>query len=162
MAGHTYRAQGSLAAGPQAGRTYTVTSVSSAKRAAVRDGSTADGAAVTQYAATTGANQQWRLTDAGSGTYTLAAVHSGKCLDVPGDKTATEGAPLQQWACWSGAGNQKWRLEAAGSDSYRLVSVASGKCLDVPGASTADNVQLIQWTCNSAAANQKWRFAQAG
>ncbi len=134
VAGHTYQARGSLAAGPQTGRTYTVTSVSSAKRADVRAGSTTDGAAVIQYAATTGANQQWRLTDAGSGTFTLAAVHSGKCLDVPGDKVTTEGAPIQQWACRSGASNQKWRLEAAGSDSYRLVSVAGGKCLDVPGA----------------------------
>ncbi|GAA1182892.1 glycoside hydrolase N-terminal domain-containing protein [Kitasatospora gansuensis] len=160
VAGHTYRATGALATGPQSGRTYTLTSLSSGKRADVRGGSTADGAAVIQYAPGTGGNQQWRPADAGSGTFTLTAAHSGKCLEVPSAKIGTEGAPIQQWGCGSAAANQKWRLEPAGTDLYRLVSVASGKCLDVPGASTADDVQLIQWTCSATAANQKWRFGQ--
>ncbi|MFD0569438.1 RICIN domain-containing protein [Kitasatospora gansuensis] len=60
VVGHTYRATGALATGPQSGRTYTLTSLSSGKRADVRGGSTADGAAVIQYAPGTGGNQQWR------------------------------------------------------------------------------------------------------
>ncbi|WP_051787262.1 MULTISPECIES: glycosyl hydrolase family 95 catalytic domain-containing protein [Streptomyces] len=158
VAGHTYRVTGTRAVRPENGRTYTLTSMSSGKAADVRDGSTADGAAVIQYTPGGAANQRWRLTDTGSGTFTLAAAHSGKCLEVPAGSTGTDGAVIRQWGCSTGT-HQQWRFESVGADVYRLVS-AGGKCLDVPGASTADGVQLIQWTC-STAANQKWRLALA-
>ncbi|MEV4429410.1 RICIN domain-containing protein [Streptomyces sp. NPDC049602] len=144
---------------PENGRTYTLTSMSSGKAADVRDASTADGAAVIQYTPADAANQKWRLTDTGSGTLTLAAAHSGKCLEVPAGSTGADGAGIRQWGCSTGT-NQQWRFESVGPDVYRLVS-AGGKCLDVPGASTADGVQLIQWTCSTTAANQKWRLALA-
>ncbi|MGI5447594.1 glycosyl hydrolase family 95 catalytic domain-containing protein [Streptomyces sp. CA-243310] len=161
VAGHTYRATGTLAVVPQSGSTYTLTSPSSGKAADVRDGSTADGAAVIQYAPGGAANQKWKLADAGNGAFTLAAAHSGKCLEVPSDAIGTEGTGVRQWSC--GAGDQQqWRFEPAGQDTYRLVSVAGGGCLDVPGASTADGAQLIQWTCSTTAANQKWRLTRVG
>ncbi|RCG26586.1 PKD domain-containing protein [Sphaerisporangium album] len=149
-------AAGGGTGGPQAGRTYTLTAVHSSKVADVRGRSTADGAAVTQYAANGGTNQQWKAADAGNGAFTLTAVHSNKCLQVQGSSTA-DGALVQQQAC-SGGNNQKWKIEASGS-GYRVVSVNSNKCLDVPGASTADDVQLTQWTCNGGT-NQQWRFTQ--
>ncbi|WP_214417035.1 ThuA domain-containing protein [Sphaerisporangium fuscum] len=144
--------------GPQAGHTYTLTAAHSGKLADVRAQSTADGAAVVQWPANSGTNQQWKATDAGNGTFTLTAVHSGKCLDVNGASTA-DGALVQQWGCWGGD-NQKWRFEPAGSGAHHIVSVASGKCLDVPGGSTAEDVQLIQYTCNTASTNQQWKLTQ--
>ncbi|MEV7971017.1 ThuA domain-containing protein [Sphaerisporangium sp. NPDC088356] len=146
--------------GPQSGRTYTLTAGHSSKVADVRGQSTADGAAVIQWTAGGGTNQQWKVTDTGNGTFTLAAVHSSKCMQVAGSSTA-DGALIQQSSC-SGGANQKWRFESTGTTGvYRVISSNGGKCLDVPNASTANDVQLVQWTCNTGT-NQQWRFTQVG
>ena len=60
-----------------------------------------------QWTCGTGTNQQWRLQDAGDGYVSLAARHSGKCLDVNSGSTA-DGAAMVQWTCGTGA-NQQWR-----------------------------------------------------
>ncbi|MFJ5788034.1 ThuA domain-containing protein [Streptomyces hydrogenans] len=143
---------------PASGSTYTVTSVHSAKRMDVRNESSADGAAVIQWTATSGANQKWKLTDAGAGAFTLTAQHSNKCLDLASKNATT----VQQWTCVAGASDQKWKLTPAGLGTYRVVSVLSGKCLNIPQASTANDVQLVQSTCSTTAASQKWRFGQVG
>lgn len=154
----TFNAPGTGWTPPQSGNKYTVTSAHSAKRVDVRNGSTADGAAVIQWTANGGTNQQWQLTAAGNGAFTLTAQHSGKCLDLA-SKTA---ANVQQSACVAGASDQKWKLVSAGLGNYRIVSVLSNKCLNIPQASTADDVQLVQSTCSTTAASQKWRFGQVG
>jgi cytochrome c len=154
----TFKASGAGSAVPQSGRTYTVTSAHSGKLVDVRYASTADGAAVIQYASNGGANQRWRLTDAGSGSFTLTAQHSAKCLDLPSGSAS----PVQQWTCVAGAADQKWKFEPTGLGSYRVVSVLSGRCLDIPQASTANDVQLIQSPCSATATSQQWRFGQVG
>ncbi|MHA4773504.1 ThuA domain-containing protein [Streptomyces sp. MSC1_001] len=154
----TFKASGAGSAVPQSGRTYTVTSAHSGKLVDVRYASTADGAAVIQYASNGGANQRWRLTDAGSGSFTLTAQHSAKCLDLPSGSAS----PVQQWTCVAGAADQKWKFEPTGLGSYRVVSVLSGRCLDIPQASTANDVQLIQSPCSATATSQRWRFGQVG
>src|SRR5262249_43873946 len=53
--------------------------------------STADNAAVIQYACHSGTNQQFRLTSLGSNMFSVVAVHSGKC--VAGDATALTQLP---------------------------------------------------------------------
>ncbi|MFE2558374.1 ThuA domain-containing protein [Streptomyces sp. NPDC059352] len=154
----TFNAPGTGTPAPQSGSTYTVTSEHSGKRVDVRNASSADGAAVIQWTANGGTNQQWRLTDAGSGAFTLAAQHSNKCLDL----VSKNAANVQQWTCVAGASDQKWKLEPAGLGTYRIRSVLSNKCLNIPQASTADDVQLVQSTCSTTAASQKWRFGQVG
>ncbi len=155
----TFNGKGVAASGgPQAGGTYTVTNAGNGKAVDVKYQATTDGAPVIQYSPTGGTNQQWKLADAGNGAFTLAAVHSGKCADVPVDKVGADGAQLQQLSC-SGGANQKWKVEPVGQDVYRLVSVASGKCLDVPGNSPANEVQLNQYACNGTPA-QQWKFAK--
>ncbi|GAA4837394.1 ThuA domain-containing protein [Kitasatospora terrestris] len=147
--------------GPQAGRTYTLTSVASNKVADVAGASTADDAKVVQWPAAGSANQKWKLTDTGDGTYTLTAAHSGKCLDIPAGGTATNGTKLDQTTCTGGA-NQKWDLRPAGpldQDTYLLTSAASGKCLDVPGATLTSGTQLQQWSCSGNPA-QQWKLTQ--
>ncbi|MFJ9845592.1 RICIN domain-containing protein [Kitasatospora sp. NPDC101155] len=102
---------------------YTVANADNGKDVDVRSASTEDGAAVVQNAPNDSDSQQWRLSDAGDGTFTLTTA-GGECLDVPGDKVGTDGAPLQQWFCWGGD-NQSWKVEPAGSGTFRIVSVAS-------------------------------------
>ncbi|KOX08091.1 glycosyl hydrolase [Micromonospora sp. NRRL B-16802] len=139
-----------------AGKTWTLTAQHSGKLMDVSGVSTADGAQITQWAATGGNNQKWQAVDAGSGAVYLKAVHSGKCLDVVGGSTA-QGAFLQQSTC-SNANQQKFLVTATATTGvYTVKSVPSGLCVDVNGASTADGARLLQWGCHTAA-NQQWRF----
>ncbi|MBQ0980426.1 ThuA domain-containing protein [Micromonospora sp. M61] len=142
--------------GGLAGKTWTVTAQHSGKLMDVSGVSTADGAQITQWAATGGNNQKWQAVDAGSGAVYLKAVHSGKCVEVVGSSTAA-GAFLQQATCNNG-NQQKFTATATGTSGvYTVRSVLSGLCVDVNGAATTDGARLLQWTCHSAA-NQQWRF----
>ncbi|MEU5907300.1 ThuA domain-containing protein [Micromonospora sp. NPDC047467] len=143
--------------GGVAGKTWTLTAQHSGKLMDVSGVSTADGAQITQWAATGGNNQKWQAVDAGSGAVYLKAVHSGKCLDVVGGSTA-QGAFLQQSTC-TNANQQKFLVTATTTTGvYTVKSVPSGLCIDVNGASTADGARLLQWGCHSAT-NQQWRFS---
>ncbi|WP_328849640.1 ThuA domain-containing protein [Micromonospora zamorensis] len=142
--------------GGVAGKTWTLTAQHSGKLMDVSGVSTADGAQITQWAATGGNNQKWQAVDAGSGAVYLKAVHSGKCVEVVGSSTAA-GAFLQQATCNNG-NQQKFTATATGTSGvYTVRSVLSGLCVDVNGAATTDGARLLQWTCHSAA-NQQWRF----
>ncbi|MEV4845497.1 RICIN domain-containing protein [Micromonospora matsumotoense] len=121
----------------------------------VLDRSTADAAAVAQYACNNGTNQQWQLRDAGSGYVQIVARHSDKCLTVAGGSTA-DSAQVQQSGCQSGRTDQQWQLRDAGSGYVQIVARHSDKCLDVTGYSTADGARVIQYTCGTAA-NQQWQ-----
>jgi hypothetical protein len=149
---------GTTPPGGIAGRTWTMQAQHSMKFADVNGVSTADGAAVHQWAATGANNQRWSAVDAGSGTVTLRAVHSGKCLDINGGGTNT-GAALVQNTCDNG-NDQKWRVtQTTTAGIYTIQSVHSGLCIDVNASSTADGAVLIQWTCHTGN-NQRWRFTQ--
>ncbi|MFC8723474.1 RICIN domain-containing protein, partial [Kitasatospora sp. NPDC057198] len=73
-----------------------------------------------------------------AGTYQLAVVKSGMCLDVPSGSTSS-GTKLQQWGC-GGQTNQQFRLVPVSSGVYQLVNVKSGMCVDVPSGSTVSGV----------------------
>jgi Ricin-type beta-trefoil lectin domain len=92
-------------------------------------------------------------------TASLAARHSGKCLDVAGGSTA-DGANVHQWTCADGQRNQEWNFMATSNGYYTLRATHSDKCLDVVGGSTADRANIDQWTCGNAQDNQQWRLAQ--
>ncbi|GAA3768956.1 ThuA domain-containing protein [Plantactinospora mayteni] len=92
-------------------------------------------------------------------TWTLAAEHSGKLVDVNAQSTA-DGAIVQQWAP-NGGNNQRWQAVDAGGGTVQLRAVHSGKCLDVTGSSTAPGAFLQQSTCNGGA-NQRFRVEAAG
>ncbi|MFD0567248.1 RICIN domain-containing protein [Kitasatospora saccharophila] len=96
-----------------------------------------------------------------AGTYQLAVVKSGMCLDVPSGSTAS-GAKLQQWGCGAGQGNQQFRLVPVSSGVYQLVNVKSGMCVDVPSGSTVSGVQLQQWGCGAGQSNQQWSLVASG
>ncbi|MEU6973468.1 ThuA domain-containing protein [Kitasatospora aureofaciens] len=154
----TFGGRGVAVPGPQPGGRYVVTNAGSGKALEVQSASTADGAAVVQNPNTGAASQQWTLNGGANGPFTMKALNSGKCLDLPADQVGVDGAKLWQWSCWGGA-NQSWRVEPVGSDAFRIVSVASGKCLDVPGNSGANGLQLNQYTCNGTPA-QQWKLSK--
>ncbi|MGW4796794.1 RICIN domain-containing protein [Nonomuraea sp. NPDC004297] len=118
----------------------------SGKCADVRNGSTANLAAIIQYDCNGGANQQWRIQSISGGYVQVVARNSAKCLDVNGVSTA-DGAALQQYGCGTGT-NQQWTLQDAGGGYLRLVARHSGKCADLPSSSTANDVQFKQYPCN--------------
>ena len=141
-----------------AGKTWTLTAQHSTKLMDVSGASTADGAAINQWAATGGTNQRWQAVDAGGGAVNLKAVHSNKCVEVTGNSSAA-GAFLQQATCTSG-NQQKFTAAPTGTTGvYTLRSVSSGLCVDVNGAATNDGARLLQWTCQGSP-NQQWRFNQ--
>jgi cytochrome c len=80
-------------------------------------------------------------------TWTVAAVHSGKFVDVSGASTA-DGAQVVQWAA-TGGNNQKWQAVDAGSGTVYLKAVHSGRCLDVTNGSTAEGAFLQQLACTN-------------
>ncbi|MFC5907132.1 glycoside hydrolase [Streptacidiphilus monticola] len=82
---------------------------------------------------------------------TLTGVGSGRCLDVPGSKTAN-GTQLDLWTC-NGGSNQAFTLTASGT--ITVYGGGSAKCLDGYQGGTAAGTVVDIYTCNGGA-NQRW------
>lgn len=98
-----------------------------------------------------------------AGTYSMSAVHSGKCAEVAGASLA-DGGNVHQWTCSSTKVHQRWKIAAAATAGYhRIQSAHSNKCLDVAGRSTADGANVHQWNCHGGD-NQQWelRYSSSG
>ncbi|MEU6432380.1 beta-1,3-glucanase family protein [Microbispora sp. NPDC046973] len=72
----------------------------------------------------------------------------GKCVDVAGDDTGGNNAPVQLWDCQSYAKDQLW------SWSGQTVRTL-GRCLDVQSGGTANGTPLQLYDCNNTGA-QNW------
>jgi beta-glucanase (GH16 family) len=72
----------------------------------------------------------------------------GKCVDVAGDDTGSDGTAVQLWDCQSGAKDQHWTW--SGQTLQTL-----GKCLDIAGGANANGTQLQLATCNNGG-YQNW------
>jgi hypothetical protein len=75
---------------------YVLVNRGSGKVLDVAGASTADGASLTQWPRTDGANQHFQFVDSGGGYYRLKAQHSGKVLDVLNYSTADH-ADVAPW-----------------------------------------------------------------
>ncbi|MGW2657740.1 RICIN domain-containing protein [Streptomyces sp. NPDC001478] len=104
-----------------------------------------------------GPNQQWNVTAAGDGTYTLKNVESGLCADVEGNTTQA-GAAVIQWPC-AGTDNQRWTATPVPGGGYTLASRRSGLLLTA--ASSVNGAALTQRAATSSAI-QTWTFTGAG
>lgn len=82
----------------------------------------------------------------------ISFAHSGKCVDVPGESTAS-GVALQQFRC-HGGNSQRFVNVASryGSGTRRYRNVASGLCLDLAGTT------VVQRPCDANAASQVWEL----
>ncbi|KAI9333927.1 glycosyl hydrolase [Zopfochytrium polystomum] len=125
----------------------------------VKGQSTADAAAVDQWACNGGANQHFELfaLDDSASAYRIVARNSHKCVAPSPAASVAAGSLVVQIPCDDADQNQRWAFvaDAANAGYYAVVHAASGLCLDVAGVSTADGANVDVWTCN-AGANQQW------
>ncbi|MDX8051788.1 glycoside hydrolase N-terminal domain-containing protein [Lentzea sp. BCCO 10_0798] len=155
--GRTYRVTGQ-ASGPgvRPGVHYRLVARHSGKCADVSGGSTAAGALVQQWSATSGLNQQFDFLDSGGGHYRVRARHSGLVLQVA---SSSSGADITQQPD-SGATSQQWRVVDHGGGVISLVNRQSGLAADVWEASAADGARLSQWS-PTGSNNQRFQLQQA-
>ncbi|MGF7076082.1 cellulase family glycosylhydrolase [Mucilaginibacter sp. 3215] len=142
----------------QVGQVYQIYSRNSFKALEFAGWGTANQTQADQWDYLSGANQQFKVEDAGGGYYRLTPMHAtGKCLEVYGWNTGNGG----QVALWdySGGANQKWSIQLTDNGYYKIINANSGKALDVNGASLNNDVAVEQWTY-SGSRNQQWGFVK--
>ncbi|WP_181871131.1 beta-1,3-glucanase family protein [Sphaerisporangium album] len=80
----------------------------------------------------------------------------GKCVDVAGDDTGGNGAPVQLWDCQANAVDQRYTMVG-----NTLRTFNGGKCLDVVDNATANGSKVQIWDCFGAG-NQQWLLQSDG
>lgn len=88
--------------------------------------------------------------------YKMRFQHSGKCMDLEGNGTASN-LPVKQYDC-HGWGNQRLDWIDRGNNYFSLRFQHSNKCLDVLNASTSNGAQVIQRTCSSTRNSQQFTW----
>ncbi|WP_112276878.1 non-reducing end alpha-L-arabinofuranosidase family hydrolase [Lentzea terrae] len=136
---------------------YVLVNRNSGKALDVAGVSSADGAAVTQWARHDGTNQQFQFVDSGDGYYRIKARHSGKVIDVSSWSTA-DGAAIHQWTDGNGA-NQQFRLADSDSGYVRLINRNSNKAVEVGNAATNDGAGVVQYS-DWGGSNQQWQLVR--
>ena len=106
--------------------------------------SVGDGANIQQWNTAGTTNQQFQFTHLGDGTYKIAAVHSGKVIDISAI-SKEDGANVQQWTYY-GTPNQQFVMVPTDNGYYKLIAKHSGKLVEVAGYSTAPEGNVQQWT----------------
>ncbi|MEV8635539.1 RICIN domain-containing protein [Streptosporangium sp. NPDC051023] len=123
--------------------------------------SEAENAPIVQWPQNSVKNQQWRLTAAGGGAYTITSAHSGKCL-TPLSGSGTAGTAVVQVTC-SGATAQKWTFPSISGITYQIkASVGTNQCIQASGGGTGGGTALVLGTCNSSASTQRWTSNRTG
>ncbi|MDQ0640535.1 endoglucanase [Pedobacter sp. W3I1] len=148
--------QNNTASTIQVGQVYQIVNRYSFKALEFGGWATANQTPAQQWGYVAGANQQFKVEDAGGGYYRLTPMHAtGKCLEISGWNTADGG----QAALWdySGGANQKWSIQITTNGYYKIVNANSGKALDVLNSSLNNGGAAVQWTY-SGGRNQQWAF----
>lgn len=136
----------------QVGVNYRLVAAHSGKSADITGGSTAAGATLIQWQATSGVNQQFDFLASADGYYRIRARHSGLVLQAAG---SSSGADITQQPD-SDAPSQQWKPVDQGG-AVSLVNRLSGLAMDVWGASTADGARISQYAA-SGNANQRFQL----
>ncbi|HVK26683.1 MAG TPA: glycoside hydrolase N-terminal domain-containing protein [Actinokineospora sp.] len=147
VAGHKYKAVGTMAVPPAAAVGTPISNPQSGRCAELAGGSSSAGTAVQLWDCNSGTNQNWLYKES---TQAITGK-DGICLDATGGSSA-DGTKLIGWTCGNQA-NQKWTLNANGT-----ITGIGGKCVEAEGGATANGTRLQLWTCNGSAA-QKWAVA---
>lgn len=137
-----------------AGR-YQITNKNSGLALDTLNAATAQGTAVVQATSTTGTDQNWTLTAAGSGLYKIVNQKSGLLLGITNAGTSDGGTAL----IWgdNGTADHLWQLIPDGNGYYKIANYNSGLLLGVNGMSTASGAQVLQWSDNGTA-DHLWRL----
>jgi endoglucanase len=136
---------------------YRFINVNSGLALDVNGSSTVSGEGILQWYQNGGNNQQWMITDTGSGYYKVTNRNSSLALDINAASTADGAGVIQQQL--SGGNSQQWQLDAIKTGVYKVTNRNSKKVLDVNGAATTAGASIIQWPLNSDA-NQQWQIVQ--
>ncbi|MFC3491008.1 glycoside hydrolase family 2 TIM barrel-domain containing protein [Glycomyces rhizosphaerae] len=137
------------------GAFYRLVAQHSGKAADINGASTSAGAALIQWTANSGPNQQFEFIAAG-GYYKIRARHSNLVLQVASNAT---GADITQQPD-TGAASQQWTLTDHGGGTVSLVNRASGLTMDVWAQSTEDGARISQWNATGGA-NQRFNLQRA-
>ncbi|HYQ64849.1 RICIN domain-containing protein [Actinophytocola sp.] len=140
----------------EVGVNYRLSAQHSGKLADVSGVSTAAGAALQQWSATGGLNQQFDFLDSGGGYYRIRARHSGMVLQVASNSS---GANITQQPDANTAA-QQWQVVDQGGGTVSLVNRQSGLAMDVWDVSTADGARISQYASNGNA-NQRFQLQRA-
>lgn len=114
-----------------------------------------NGAAVDQWQATGGTNQQWTLTAVGN-DYEIINVYSGLALEDFSLGTVN-GSSVDQWT-YNGGANQLWTVTPVSPGYYRIVNVYSGLALDDYAYGKTNGTPVDQWDYHSSN-NQLWQLS---
>ncbi|MFE3179466.1 RICIN domain-containing protein [Streptomyces violascens] len=88
-----------------------------------------------------------------TGWVTVAAKHSGKCVDAAAAGT-TDGTAVQQYAC-NASTAQQWQFQPTSDGYVRVDNRNASKAWDVTDVSTADSAPVQLWSYGGGA-NQQW------
>lgn len=109
--------------------------------------------------------QLWNMsvvkTRGGHDLITIRNAHSGACLDLPGKKSVSSKAVVQQGYC-GGPGNQLWWIDPTKDGKQLIRNYAShSACLQIGKVKTPDKVGLPLHVGSCAVGqNNRWLFAQ--
>ncbi|WP_339248170.1 discoidin domain-containing protein [Paenibacillus sp. FSL F4-0243] len=122
----------------------------------VNEDSKADGAAIIQWTAGSGWNQQWMFMKTDPGYYKIISMSSSKALAVENASTA-DGAGIIQ-ATFIGDTNYKdeWSVVDVGDGYFQLKNRASGKVIEMPDNRLSNGEQFVQ---NKAGTGNNQKFA---
>jgi hypothetical protein len=128
-----------------AGR-YQITDMHSGLALDTVNAGTAQGTAVVQATPTTGTDQNWTLTAAGTGLYKIVNQKSGLVLGI-GSESTSDGGTALIWGD-NGTPDHLWQLIPAPGGRFKIANFNSGLVLGVSNESTANGAQVVQWDDN--------------
>ena len=131
---------------------YEIRSAVSGKNLEVYGVSTLGGAKITQWYATGGKNQKWKVENQADGSVRITNVNSGLVLDYNGSVNAYE-----QWD-WHGGSNQRWEISKTSTEgNYCIRNQSNGYAMDVLYGTMEDGQHVVSYEYNGGV-NQQWQF----
>ena len=121
----------------------------------VYEGGKDNGVNVISWVNNNGNGQKWQFVRAGNGIYKIISVVSGKCLEVAGQDSNTNGGNVQQWDYEDGWSNKLWKLWLTKDNKLIFLNTASYRALNVIGDSATNGANVTVQDRNRSA-NQSW------
>lgn len=121
----------------------------------VYEGGKDNGVNVISWVDNNGNGQKWQFVRAGNGIYKIISVVSGKCLEVAGQDSNTNGGNVQQWDYEDGWSNKLWKLWLTKENKLIFLNTASYRALNVTGDSATNGANVTVQDRNRSA-NQSW------
>lgn len=99
--------------------------------------------------------QKWQFVRTGNGIYKIMSVVSGKCLEVAGQDSYTNGGNVQQWDYEDGWSKKLWKLWLTKDNKLVFLNTASYRALNITGGTATSGANVTVQDRNRSA-NQSW------